>query len=52
MELAALITARLALTPTAPAMTTAPPGRTLAFDYEAFYREACAAWERFLFGMG
>lgn len=36
-ELAGLITERL------------DPGRTTAFDYAAFYREACAAWERFLF---
>jgi len=36
-ELAALITARL------------EPSRTPAFDYAAFYREAVAAWERFLF---
>lgn len=36
-ELAALITARL------------EPSSTPAFDYASFYREACAAWERFLF---
>jgi glycosyltransferase involved in cell wall biosynthesis len=36
-ELAALITARL------------DPGSNAPFDYEAFYREAVAAWERFLF---
>jgi len=36
-ELASLITARL------------EPSSTPAFDYAAFYCEACAAWERFLF---